>query len=138
MTFRPAYHLFCLAFLLNAPVVAAAQNTYQCVISELLQLGDDGALRRPPDPWLVGKRFAVDRNTGTLLGPETSFWSFTDSRPTILARGNESNSFVVALVSDAAGNGVHATKIVVNEFKSGPIKPFVVLTGSQVASGTCQ
>jgi hypothetical protein len=80
----------------------------------------------------------VDRDTGVLLGPDTSFWSFKDSKSTVLARGNAKNPFIVLIVSAAADDGVLATTLVVEEFAKGRVKPFVVNTGSQVASGMCE
>lgn len=134
---RIAPLLICL--LVAAPSVSVAgPNSYQCLIGEALFLTDEAKLRRPPDPIWIGRRFAVDRNTGALVGPETSLWSFRDSTATVLARGNSDNSFIVVLASPAAKEGAHVTKIVVQEYKSGPQKPFVVLTGTQVFTGICE
>ena len=116
----------------------AGVSTYQCQISEQLHLDAAGELKRPANPWLIRSRFSVDRETGALVGPDKSFWSFKDSRSTVLARGNAKTSFVALIMSAAADNGVLATTLVIEEFTKGPVKPFMVSTGSQVASGMCE
>ena len=116
----------------------AGASTYQCQISEQLHLDAAGELKRPANPWLIRSRFSVDRDTGALAGPDQSFWSFKDSRSTVLARGNARASFVALIMSAASDNGVLATILVIEEFAKGPVKPFLVNTGSQVASGMCE
>ena len=116
----------------------AGASTYQCQISEQLHLDAAGELKRPANPWLIRSRFSVDRDTGVLVGPDKSFWSFKDSRSTVLARGNAKTSFVALIMSAAADNGVLATTLVIEEFAKGQVKPFIVNTGTQVASGMCE
>ncbi len=113
-------------------------NTYQCTIKEQLTLHDNGLLTRPPNAWLIGKRFAVDRDTGMLTGPETALWSTASSKYTVLARGNRSNAFTAIATDTAAENGVHTTLLKVEEYAPTTMKPFVLLSGSEVASGVCE
>jgi len=116
----------------------AGVNSYQCLVKEYLSLDNNGALTRPPNPWPIGKRFSIDRNTGALVGPEQTLWSTASSKYTVLARGNASNSFSVFITDPAAENGMHTTLIKVEEYSSGQTKPFVLLSSSEVASGTCE
>ena len=119
------------------PAIAAA-NSYQCVIAEQQMLENNGTLKRPPQPYLIGKRFAVDRNTGHIVGPEQALWQLEDHKVTVVARGNKDNSFIVVSVGPARGDGVHATMLQVEEFTESKSKPFIVLSGSQVTSGVCE
>ena len=123
---------------LTGQSAVAAANSYQCVIAEQQMLEASGMLKRPPEPYLIGKRFAIDRDSGRLVGPEQSLWQLEDHKVTVMARGNKDNSFVVFSVGPAAGVGVHATMLRVEEFVEGKSKPFVVLSGSQVTSGVCE
>lgn len=127
-----------LCFVLGGPPTIASESSYQCLISEQMNLGKDGELKRPPIPYLLGQRFAVDRNTGQIVGPGDEPWQPIDSKLTVLARGNEDNSFVVVSLSPAAKIGVHVTLLRVNEFTKAKSKPFVVLSGGQVISGVCE
>jgi hypothetical protein len=130
--------LLLISMLPASPPAVAGPRTYQCEIKEQLYLADSGALQRFPDPYLIGKRFAIDRTTGNIVAPELSLWSFEDQRTTILARGNSDNAFVLLRVGPARGGGVHSTFVQVNEFHPGPVKPFLVQSGSESVSGLCQ
>jgi len=130
--------LLCSCFVLGGQPAIAAINSYQCIISEQQMLESNGTLKRPPDPYLLGKRFAVDRNTGHIVGPEQALWQLEDHKITVLARGNKDNSFIVVSVGPARGDGVHATMLRVEEFTKSKSKPFIVLSGSQVTSGVCE
>lgn len=130
--------LLWIIFGLATQSASAAVNGYQCLISEQLLLEENGALKRPPEPYLIGQRFAVDRNTGRIVGPEQGMWQFDNHKITVLARGNADNSFIVDSVGPSHGDGVHATHLRIVEFAPSKSKPFVVLSGSLVASGVCE
>jgi len=127
-----------LCFLLGDQAIIASEGSYQCVISEQMLLNKDGTLKRPPIPYLIGQRFAVDRNTGQIVGPGYEPWQSRDGKITVLAHGNADNSFVVVSVSPAAKTGVHITLLRVNEYTEGKSKPFVVQSGGTVISGVCE
>lgn len=118
--------------------VCAGTISFQCSINEQLFIGDDGSAKRPPSPWLIGSKFAIDRKSGSILGPEKSMWSFADSVYTVVASGNSDSSFIVIASSAARGGGVHFTAINVQEFLSGPNKPFTAISGGALYSGICQ
>ena len=94
--------------------------------------------RDPRPPWLIGARFAIDRKTGALLGPEKSLWSFADSTYTVLAPGNSDNAFIVVATSAARGGGSHVTVINVQEYEVGTRKPFAAISSSELYSGICE
>ncbi len=130
--------LSCCSLLLGCQPAFSAVNSYQCVISEQLSINDDGTLTRPRRAYLIDQRFAVDRNTGQLVGPEGDLWQLADHKITVLARGNAENSFTMISIGPAAQNGVHATMLMIDEFTKGKSKPFRVLSGGQVISGVCE
>jgi hypothetical protein len=117
--------------------LVAGANAYQCAIREHLTQDTAGGLSRPPKPYLIGQRFAIDRNSGRFTGPEIGF-GFADSIYQVLARGNNDNSFVATISTKAAKNGLHFAVVRVEEFSLGASKPFVVADGGTVASGVCE
>lgn len=126
---------FC--FFLPIPAIAGAWS-YQCKIAEHFLLANNGSLKRPPIPHLIGKRFSIDRFTGALVGPDYSLWATEGSKTTVLARGNQDNAFLALISEPGAKGGVHLTVVMIEEFFSGNEKPFVVSSGGTVASGTCE
>jgi hypothetical protein len=94
-------------------------------------------LTRPPKPYLIGQRFAINRNTGRLVGPETGF-GFADSTYQVLARGNGDNSYRSTVSTRAVKDGLHFALVEVEEFTPGKSKPFIVADGGTIASGVCE
>ena len=129
--------LFSLLLALQVHGALAGPTSYQCTIKEQLSLEKDGTLRRPPSPWLIGSRFAVDRASGRLTGPEKSLWSYSDSDYSVLAPGNSDNSFVAMATTRSKGIGLHVTLVTVEEFIAGPSKPFSASSGGESYSGQC-
>ena len=111
---------------------------YQCVVVQELHLARNGTLKAFPRPLEVGKRFAINRTTGALAETTASFWSPSDAITTVLATGNNKNSFVVSYVAPSDGGGVHATHVSIDEFSEGSKKPFIVTSSSGIYSGTCE
>lgn len=112
--------------------------TYQCEIKQQMEGKDDGTVETPQLPWLIGARFAIERKSGRIVGPESSMWTFADSEFQVLASGNEGNSFISTASSPSAGGGVHLTVINVREYASGRRKPFTAMSGSTVYAGLCE
>jgi hypothetical protein len=112
--------------------------SYQCVITTEINLQDDGKLRPFQRPIVLNKRFSIDRRNGALVGPEGAPWTFMDSTASLLATGNNANSFVATYTASSAGSGVHFTAIRVVEFNPNRLKPFVAISGSTVHSGLCE
>jgi hypothetical protein len=115
----------------------AGINSYQCVIKEHLDLSKAGVLDRPPKPYYIGQRFAVDRMSGVFTGPEQVL-TFPDSTYRVLARGNAKNAFSVVATTANASGGMHFTVITIEEFVEGTAKPFALQNGSSVLSGVCE
>ena len=119
--------------------VLAGATGYHCQIVEHLRLQDDGSLRRPPAPTLVGTRFSVHRGNGVIVPPNGGLgWTWNDSRRDVVAMGNSSNAFRMLDVAPAAGEGAHVTQLVINEFLPGTKKSMFLTTGNEVFSGMCE
>ena len=63
-----------------------------------------------------GSRFAIERSSGRLTGPEKSLWSHSDSNFSVLAPGTFENAFVAMATTQPKGIGLHVTLVVVEEF----------------------
>lgn len=129
--------LVSLLLLLPWPFNASGPDSYECSVTEQLFLQDGGSLERPPIPFLLGKTFTVNRNTGAIVGEGSSSWFFAAHETRILTRGNEHSSFVATNVAPAREGGVHHTTLFIREYHKARLKPFVVLDGVQVLSGVC-
>jgi hypothetical protein len=118
--------------------VYAGSNGYQCVIATEAQLQTSGHLAKPMQKSALGKRFSIDRRTGTLIEPDGEHWTFGGNDSSVIANGNKDNSFMALNVSPAAGGGSHATFVIVNEYENVIKKPFILVTGALVYTGTCE
>jgi hypothetical protein len=108
---------------------------YQCVVVEVRSLSRNGKLEAFERSPYIGKRFAVDRRDGKVIGAD---FSFSLERPTVMAPGNASNSFVVTWVVPARNTGVHFHFLWVEEYQQGPRKPFALSGGGFIVSGMCE
>lgn len=134
------------AWLLLWPLAApAGERSYRCeVVEHLIQQGPNGAISRPANPYLIGVVFTVDRTggrpaAGPSVGPGSPpAFGRGDGRVQVLAAGNTESSFVATSVAPATGGGVHFSAIRVEEYAFEAKKPFVLMEGSMVISGTCE
>lgn len=134
------------SLLLWLPVASSAgERAYRCeVVEHLIQQGPNGAIARPANPYLIGVVFTVDRTAGRpaagpAVGPgSTPAFGRVDGRVQVLASGNSESSFVATSVAPATGGGVHFSAIRVEEYAFEAKKPFVLMEGSMVISGTCE
>lgn len=101
-------------------------------------LGNSGELKRPPKPYLIGQRFAIDRRTGQVVGPELAMWSHPGTKFRVMGRGDSKSYFVLVGIEQGAEDTAHFTFIKVTEFADGPAKPFTINSGSSVTSGICK
>lgn len=116
----------------------AGKNSYQCIVIKEFHLQEDGSLRQYPHPLAIGNRFAVDRATGVLLDGDNIFLVFRDGENRVLANGNSENNFAALYMSKAGSGGVHSSLIHIEEFAPAAIKPFLIMSGTSVYSGTCE
>ena len=130
--------LLFLAALLLSSVSFAEEDRYVCSITEFWSLAEDGTLKPVPAPWPIGKRFLVDRRNGVIAGPDASPWTTPDSKFAAFAKGDRQGPFVGMAMTPGKTGGVPALSTIVNEQQPGPRKTFVLSTGTQVATGTCE
>lgn len=131
--------LITLASLVLASGAFAGKASYQCQVKTQLSMDDKtGELKRPPKPSEIGKRFAIDRKSAKAIADDGIAWAFAGEPGQVLAVGNADNSFIATYQSPALGGGVHFVALRIEEFKPGPLKPFVMLDGGTVYSGHCE
>lgn len=114
----------------------AGTTGYQCVVVDVMGLRSDGKMKSYPKSPEIGRKFAITKSTGELIG-EVSFGMGV--KPQVLGTGSKDNSFKVLWMAQAGGkNGVHADLLTIEEFVEGPKKPFIVTVGSFISTGICE
>lgn len=122
-------------FHLNAK---AGEYSYQCVVINDAFIEEDGKIRIFSESLNIGKRFAVDKKTGSLTG-DIFFAAFPFTTPQIIAKGSKDSSFKVLWLSKAGGkDSSHSDLLVVKEHAIQPKKSFSYFTGSQLTTGLCE
>ena len=116
----------------------AATDQYVCTIAEARILDADGRLSPLTEPAIVGRRFVVNRGSGVLVGPDGAFWAGSDSKFAVMARGDAQDAFTSMAVTMRGNRVASAVHVTVHEPQTGPLKPFVVISERQVASGLCE
>jgi hypothetical protein len=103
---------------------------YKCNIKHSLRLAKDGSA----GPRALGDlkiEFVIDRASGRMLGGTTSaVWRYE-----VLDRGSDQQSYKVIYTSQAGF--VHVQLLQIREFEDGPVKPFLLVDGTEVHTGTC-
>ena len=123
---------------LHAPPGLAGPDQYVCTIVEARALEGDGRLGALTEPAIVGRRFVVNRASGVLVGPDGAFWARSDSKFAVMVKGDAQDAFVSMAVTMRGNQVSSAVHVTVHEPHVGPLKPFVVVSGRQVASGLCE
>jgi hypothetical protein len=117
--------------------VIAGDYSYQCIVMSVATIQDDGKTIIQSQNLNIGKRFAIDKKTGSLTG-DVFFAAFPFTSPQIIAKGSKDGSFKVLWLSKAGGkDGAHSELLVVQEYLSHPKKPFSYFTGTMLISGLC-
>ena len=116
----------------------AAPDQYVCTIVEARALDGDGRQGAMTEPAIVGRRFVVNRTSGVLVGPDGAFWARSDSKFAVMVRGDAQDAFVSMAVTMRGNQVSSAVHVTVYEPHAGPLQPFVVVSGRQVASGLCE
>jgi hypothetical protein len=117
---------------LNADLAWAKGNGYICKITKFGFLNESGTLDFKSDDVRIGKTFAVDRRSGSIIGD----WVTTENwNTTVLDVGSKSQSFKMIATTEPI---VHVMYLNVQEYASGSIKPFVFLDDTMVVTGTCE
>ncbi len=115
----------------------AGEFSYQCVVMSIAVIQDDGKTLVQSQNLNLGKRFAIDKKTGSLTG-DIFFAAFPFTTPQIIAKGSKDSSFKVLWLSKAGGkDGAHSEILVVQEYIAQSKKPFSHFTGTMLTSGLC-
>lgn len=112
----------------------AAPLVYACDVLHVYDLADDASLK--PSAWektMKGSSFSVSRVTGEIIGEVVPTLMAKSAR--VINRGSTENSFKA--LADFEGQ---VQVLEVQEFRPGPIKPFVALSmgGAGVVTGKCK
>lgn len=117
--------------------VMAGEYSYQCIVVSISTIQEDGKTNIHSQNLNIGKRFALDKKTGSLTG-DVFFAAFPFTTPQIIAKGSKDSSFKVLWLSKAGGkDGAHSDLLVVQEYVSQLKKPFSYFTGAMLISGLC-
>jgi hypothetical protein len=105
---------------------------YKCNIKHSLQLGKDGSAE--PNALADQYRkmeFVIDRASGRMLGGTASaVWRYE-----VWDRGSGQQSYKAVYTSQAGF--LHIQLLQINEYENGPVKPFLLVDGTEVHTGTC-
>lgn len=127
--------LFLFVFVFYSPFSFSGENSYQCIVLNDAFVEGDGKISIKPKSLNIGKKFAIDRKTGVLIGDVF----FTFGEPKVIARGSKDNSFKVIWMKESGGkDGMFLDYLSIDEYISGTKKPFSYFTGSQLSTGLCE
>jgi hypothetical protein len=110
----------------------AQASGYKCTIKQSLQLGKDGSAQ-PLDlaDTYRNKEFIVDRASGRVLG-DISYQVWNHQ---VLDSGSDEQSYKSVYTSQ--GKYRHIDVLQIEEFREGAIKPFLLMEGTKMHTGTC-
>ena len=109
---------------------------YSCVIRATYLIGDDGNLVE--SEYTVGRRFTIDRGTGRTIGAIKNYntTAHGDFQPTVVDRG-DTEQYFKALTMYGSNNPSIAV-LVVQEFATAELKPFMFTHSGSVQTGVCE
>lgn len=130
--------IYFLTFLFICVPCDAGTLIYTCTVKEHLLLKEDGGLIRPPNPYLIGATFSIDRATGKIVGQVFSNVSGSDD-VTVLDHGSKKGQFykVLTIRPGPYDNTQEAELVIVQEPEEGPNK-FIGVDTHHVLSGMCR
>ncbi len=114
--------------------VAAGELAYTCEVMQVYDLSENGTLEISRfEKGMKGSSFSVSRVTGKIIGEVVPTLFAKSTR--VVNKGSTENSFKAV-----ADFGKQFQILEVQEFRSGPIKPFIAtsLGGAGIVTGTCK
>jgi hypothetical protein len=110
----------------------AQASGYKCTIKHSLRLGEDGSAQpHGLADWYRNKEFIVDRASGRMLGVISSqVWNHE-----VFDSGSNEQSYKSVYTSQ--GKYRHIDVLQIQEFLEGAIKPFLLMQGTDMFTGTC-
>lgn len=126
-----------MTFVLSLPLTSYAGPTdYVCIIKQELFVTADGKLTPHKKSIEIGNTFAIDRETGKILG--RPFSNSTAREVKIITQGDKTHNFEVLSASSPFAR-VTTDLVVVHEWMKTPEKKFIGLSSEgTVYSGTCK
>lgn len=120
--------------LIVSSAYADNKNIYECVITKISNSNNLSNLEK----YYLNKAFNVDRMTGVMTGTLINGYI---NDPIVIDSGSESNSFKVVnylKAIEGLGKGSNIYALVVEEYRTGVIKPFTYMQNDWVFRGNCQ
>ena len=131
--------LLSIALLFPSMCLWAMGPDYKCKIERIsIASGDSGNLYETYKELYLGKEFTVDRRNGVMVGELKNSYV---TRPQVIDFGSTENSYKVVnslKAEQGAGAGSNIYALNIEEFHSGPKKPFVFLENNKVFFGFCE
>ena len=131
---RVRYVLVALLLLFLSGNVAAGELAYTCEVNKVYKLTENSTLETSAfEKQMKGSSFSVSRVTGEIIGEVVPTLPATSTR--VVNKGSSENSFKAV-----ADYGDQFQILEVQEFRPGPIKPFIAMSmgGAGIVTGTCK
>lgn len=116
-----------------------AVEDYRCTIERVvLGPSSEAHLQASTTTKFKGKEFTISRRTGVMTGALKNAYV---TAPVVVDMGSSQNSFKAVTTlrpGEGSGPGSNAYLLVVREYTSGPMKPFMFADNDEVYFGTCQ
>jgi hypothetical protein len=122
--------------LFSIGAVEASTPQYQCRIHAVYVLNNDGSLSPSQLPEQKERSFAVDRESGMVVGQGLS--NATTHTRTVLDYGDDSHPFKLVWVHKLQPGRRQMQTLVIEENAEGQVKPFVAQSDAGMITGTCQ
>lgn len=117
----------------------AGGSNYRCIVERVSSAsGDSGNSYQFYVDNYVGKVFTVDRASGVMVGALKNSYV---TAPQVIDLGSSENAYKVVTtmrIDQGAGAGSNIYALTIEEFESGPQKPFVFLENGNVFFGQCE
>lgn len=117
---------------------AAVGQDYKCIVERVSSAsGDSGNAYQFRVDNYVGKEFSVDRASGVMAGALKNSYL---TEPQVVDFGSSDNSYKVVStmrIDQGAGAGSNIYALTIEEFQSGPQKPFLFLENGNAFFGQC-
>lgn len=127
--------LFLLSIVLAPTPLIAGRYDFKCMPTHASTLSDEGVLEADKTFQSLSKPFIIDRESGRVIG---GLLDNAGMQILLIDKGSSQQSFKVH--AHTTTRVVHAMYLQVNEFASGPRKPFMGIRSpnSVVVTGFCE
>jgi hypothetical protein len=112
----------------------AGDQSYTCQVNRVYELSEGGSLESSSwEKEMKGSSFTVSRSTGEIIGKVVPTLMAKSTR--VVNKGSKKNSFKAV-----ADFGEQYQLLEIQEFREGPVKPFVAssMGGAGIVTGSCK